>query len=36
MQLLAVACLSLSAKLEESEVPMCVDLQVGNHICDAW
>ncbi|ESQ31322.1 hypothetical protein EUTSA_v10004644mg [Eutrema salsugineum] len=30
VQLLAVACLSLAAKLEESEVPMLIDLQVGN------
>ncbi|KAF7829992.1 cyclin-D4-2 isoform X1 [Senna tora] len=30
MQLLAVACLSLAAKLEETEVPMCIDLQVGE------
>lgn len=28
MQLLAVACLSLAAKLEETQVPLCVDLQV--------
>uniref|UniRef100_A0A5B6Z811 Uncharacterized protein n=1 Tax=Davidia involucrata TaxID=16924 RepID=A0A5B6Z811_DAVIN len=30
MQLLAVACLSLAAKMEETEVPLCVDLQVGE------
>lgn len=30
MQLLAVACLSLAAKLEETEVPLCLDLQVGE------
>ncbi|XP_028757347.1 cyclin-D4-1-like isoform X1 [Neltuma alba] len=30
MQLLAVACLSLAAKLEENEVPLCVDLQVAE------
>ncbi|KAL5705890.1 hypothetical protein ACHQM5_024122 [Ranunculus cassubicifolius] len=29
-QLLAVACLSLAAKMDESEVPLCVELQVGN------
>lgn len=28
IQLLAVACLSLAAKLEEVEVPLSVDLQV--------
>ena len=28
MQLLAVACLSLAAKMEETEVPLSVDLQV--------
>ncbi|XP_020243910.1 cyclin-D4-1-like [Asparagus officinalis] len=27
-QLLSVACLSLAAKMEESEVPLCLDLQV--------
>ncbi|KAI4307467.1 hypothetical protein L6164_030650 [Bauhinia variegata] len=30
MQLLAVACLSLAAKVEETEVPLVVDLQVGE------
>ncbi|XP_023001871.1 cyclin-D4-2-like [Cucurbita maxima] len=30
MQLLAVACLSLAAKLEETEVPISLDLQVGG------
>ncbi|XP_038886634.1 cyclin-D4-1-like [Benincasa hispida] len=30
MQLLAVACLSLAAKLEETEVPLSLDLQVGG------
>ncbi|KAJ4878631.1 Cyclin-D4-1 [Raphanus sativus] len=30
MQLLAVACLSLAAKLEETEVPVLIDLQVGD------
>ncbi|KAJ1424803.1 Cyclin-like [Sesbania bispinosa] len=30
MQLLAVACLSLAAKIEETEVPLCLDLQVGE------
>ncbi|KAF8091198.1 hypothetical protein N665_0451s0011 [Sinapis alba] len=30
MQLLAVACLSLAAKVEESEVPLLIDLQVGD------
>ncbi|KAA8528341.1 hypothetical protein F0562_035696 [Nyssa sinensis] len=30
MQLLAVACLSLAAKMEETEVPLCLDLQVGE------
>lgn len=29
-QLLAVACLSLAAKMEENEVPLCLDLQVKN------
>ena len=28
MQLLAVACLSLAAKMEETEVPLILDLQV--------
>lgn len=28
MQLLAVVCLSLAAKIEESEAPLSVDLQV--------
>ena len=27
-QLLAVACLSLAAKMEENDVPLCLDLQV--------
>ncbi|KAL2892892.1 Cyclin-D2-1 [Bienertia sinuspersici] len=30
MQLLAVACLSLAAKLEETDVPLSLDLQVGE------
>ncbi|KAI4337623.1 hypothetical protein L6164_016012 [Bauhinia variegata] len=30
MQLLAVACLSLAAKVEETEVPLIVDFQVGE------
>lgn len=30
MQLLAVACLSLAAKMEENEVPLSLDLQVGE------
>ncbi|XAR48514.1 hypothetical protein NMG60_11031363 [Bertholletia excelsa] len=30
MQLLAVACLSVAAKMEETEVPLCLDLQVGD------
>ncbi|CAK9163600.1 unnamed protein product [Ilex paraguariensis] len=30
MQLLAVACLSLAAKMEETEVPLCLDLQVAD------
>ncbi|KAJ0086722.1 hypothetical protein Patl1_08622 [Pistacia atlantica] len=30
MQLLAVACLSVAAKMEETQVPSCVDLQVGD------
>ncbi|KAA8530775.1 hypothetical protein F0562_005457 [Nyssa sinensis] len=30
VQLLAVACLSLATKMEETEVPMTVDLQVGE------
>ncbi|KAJ4827418.1 hypothetical protein Tsubulata_034307 [Turnera subulata] len=30
MQLLAVACLSLAAKMEEPEVPLSLDLQVGD------
>ncbi|GMI90996.1 hypothetical protein HRI_002768900 [Hibiscus trionum] len=30
MQLLAVACLSLAAKMEETEVPLLLDLQVGE------
>ncbi|XP_023546810.1 cyclin-D2-1-like isoform X2 [Cucurbita pepo subsp. pepo] len=30
MQLLAVACMSLAAKLEETEVPLSLDLQVGG------
>ncbi|XP_058224987.1 cyclin-D4-1-like [Rhododendron vialii] len=30
MQLLAVACLSLAAKMEEAEIPLCVELQVGE------
>lgn len=29
-QLLAVACLSLAAKMEETEVPLSLDLQLGN------
>ncbi|KAK7309745.1 hypothetical protein RJT34_06720 [Clitoria ternatea] len=30
VQLLAVACLSIAAKMEEIKVPQCVDLQVGE------
>ena len=30
VQLLAVACLSLAAKMEETEVPLCLNLQVGD------
>ncbi|XP_010444529.1 PREDICTED: cyclin-D4-1-like isoform X1 [Camelina sativa] len=30
LQLLAVACLSLAAKIEETEVPTLIDLQVGD------
>ncbi|XVF36613.1 hypothetical protein REPUB_Repub19eG0072200 [Reevesia pubescens] len=30
MQLLAVACLSLASKMEETEVPLILDLQVGE------
>ncbi|XP_021284303.1 cyclin-D3-1-like isoform X2 [Herrania umbratica] len=30
MQLLAVACLSIAAKMEETEVPLILDLQVGE------
>ncbi|XP_058096994.1 cyclin-D3-1-like isoform X2 [Magnolia sinica] len=30
MQLLAIACLSLAAKMEETEVPLSLDLQVGE------
>ncbi|XP_008811014.1 cyclin-D4-1-like [Phoenix dactylifera] len=30
MQLLSVACLSLAAKMEETEVPLLLDLQVGK------
>ncbi|VVB18125.1 unnamed protein product [Arabis nemorensis] len=30
VQLLAVACLSLAAKIEETEVPMLINLQVGD------
>uniref|UniRef100_A0A7C9AR74 Uncharacterized protein n=1 Tax=Opuntia streptacantha TaxID=393608 RepID=A0A7C9AR74_OPUST len=30
MQLLAVACLSLAAKMEETDVPLSLDLQVGD------
>lgn len=29
-QLLAVACVSLAAKMEETAVPQCLDLQVGR------
>lgn len=29
LQLLSVACISLAAKMEESEVPILLDLQVG-------
>ncbi|CAF2088193.1 unnamed protein product [Brassica napus] len=31
VQLLAVACLSLAAKIEETEVPMLIDLQQAGH-----
>lgn len=31
MQLLAVACLSLAAKMEETEIPLCVELQVKKN-----
>jgi hypothetical protein len=30
MQLLSVACLSLAAKMEETEVPLLLDLQVNT------
>ncbi|KAK1371302.1 hypothetical protein POM88_037394 [Heracleum sosnowskyi] len=30
MQLLVIACLSLAAKMEETEVPQCINLQVGE------
>ncbi|MED6171646.1 hypothetical protein PIB30_042601 [Stylosanthes scabra] len=30
MQLLAVACLSLAAKIDETDLPLCLDLQVGE------
>ncbi|KAK7386735.1 hypothetical protein VNO78_27070 [Psophocarpus tetragonolobus] len=30
VQLLAVACLSIAAKMEEAKVPSCLDLQVGD------
>ncbi|KAK7407208.1 hypothetical protein VNO78_08926 [Psophocarpus tetragonolobus] len=30
VQLLAVACMSIAAKMEEIKVPLCVDLQVGE------
>ncbi|URE06778.1 Cyclin, C-terminal domain [Musa troglodytarum] len=29
-QLLSVACISLAAKMEETDVPLCLDLQVGE------
>lgn len=32
MQLLAVACLSLAAKMEETEVPVSLDLQVSTSL----
>jgi hypothetical protein len=31
LQLLSVACLSLAAKMEETEVPILLDLQVLSH-----
>ena len=31
VQLVAVTCLSLAAKVEETEVPLLLDLQVNNH-----
>ncbi|CAL9105527.1 unnamed protein product [Musa textilis] len=36
-QLLSVACLSLAAKMEETEVPLCLDFQVGeaNYVFEA-
>jgi len=33
MQLLAVACLSLAAKVDETEVPVSLDLQVEILFC---
>ena len=33
MQLLAVACLSIAAKMEETEVPLSLDLQVSDVDC---
>ena len=32
IQLLSVACLSLAAKMEETEVPLSLDLQVKNEL----
>lgn len=36
MQLLAVACLSLAAKIEETDVPLPLDLQVRIFLSNAW
>lgn len=36
MQLLAVACLSLAAKMEEINVPLTVDLQVNETFIQNW
>lgn len=35
MQLLAVACLSLAAKIEETDVPLPLDLQVRIFLSNA-